>query len=203
MPRNSQAKVTNIERAVFLLVIGALALPHIVNFFAPTVTKVEQSPPCQDERKATPLRKNGNDKVVERGTSEDAENLRPARARALAPPLPRGASSTNGASPALLVAPDHRLQTDEQDPTLGEEVGSLSWEEQEAQAQYLQEIEAMEEMLQREFDPTAVPQDLTAEEVAAIEAEMQESILREEALQPMPQDLLPDGYEGEIMSPER
>jgi len=91
----------------------------------------------------------------------------------------------------------------EQDPTLEEEIVSSSWEEQAAQEQYLQEVEAMEERLQRDFDPTAVPQDLTAEEVAAIEEEMQERILQEQALQQTLKGVQPDGYGDESVVPER
>jgi len=86
---------------------------------------------------------------------------------------------------------------------LEEELLFPSLAEQDAEEQYLQEVEAMEEVLQQDFDPTAVPLDLTAEEVAAIEAEIQESILQEEALQPMLQDLYPGGEGDEIMPLER
>ena len=201
MPKTLQTKGTIIERVVFLLVIGALSLPQIVRFFAPPVTKVEQISPCLDEHKAEPPRKKESEKVVAPRSSEDAENLRLSRVRSLANPLPRDASPTSNANTARYIAP--RLPMNEQDPTLEEEIVSSSWEEQAAQEQYLQEVEAMEERLQRGFDPTAVPQDLTAEEVAAIEEEMQERILQEQALQQTLKGVQPDGYGDESVVPER
>jgi hypothetical protein len=190
MPKTLQSKGTIIERIAFLLVIGALSLPQIVSFFAPPVTKVEQSSPCLDEHRAEPPRKRENEKVAVPRSSEDAENLRSPRVRSSANPVPCDASPTSNASTARYTAP--RLPMSEQDPTLEEEIVSPSWEEQAAQEQYLQEVEAMEEMLQRDFDPTAVPQDLTAEEVAAIEEEMQERILQEETLPQVLQDVQPE-----------
>ena len=92
---------------------------------------------------------------------------------------------------------------EEQDPTLEEEGVSPSLAEQYAQEQYLQEVAAMEEMLQRKFDPTAAPPSLTAEQMAAVEEEIQESILQEEALPQMLQDIQPDGYGVAITPPER
>ncbi len=47
----------------------------------------------------------------------------------------------------------------------------------------------MEDMLQREFDPTVAPLDLTAEQLAAVEEEIQESILQEESLQQQLHDI--------------
>jgi hypothetical protein len=188
-----------IERVVFLLVIGALALPQIVRFFAPPVTKVEQISPCLDEHRADPARKKENEKVAAPRSSEDGENLRPSSSSAH--PLPREASPTRNAKTARSTAP--RLPMEEQAPRLEAEIESRSWEEQEAQEQYLQEVEAMEERLQRDFDATAGPPDLTAEEVAAIEVEIQERILQEQALQPTLQDIRPDGYGDESVVPER
>src|SRR5215471_5697431 len=180
MPKTRQTKATLIERVVFLSVIGALALPKITNFFVQTVSELERNPPCLDEHRAEPLIKK-NEQVGTRRSSEKAETLRPAKSRALAPSLPRRASSPIDATTALSVTPPHRLQIAGQDLTLGEEGRSRPWKKQNAQEQYFQEIATMEEMLRLDFDPTAVPQDLTAEEVAAIEAEMQEKILQEEA----------------------
>jgi hypothetical protein len=201
MPKTPQTKGIIIERMIFLVVIGALSLPQIVSFFAPPVTKVEQNSPCLDEHRAEPPKKKESEKVVAPRSLEDAENLRPSRVRSSANPLPRDASPTRNASTARYTAP--RLPMDEQDPTLEEEIESPSWEEQEAQEQYLQEVEAMEEMLQRDFDPTAVPPQLTAEQVAAVEEEIQERILQEESLQPMLQDIQSEEYGNESMSPVR
>lgn len=61
----------------------------------------------------------------------------------------------------------------------------------------------MEDMLQREFDPTVAPLDLTAEQLAAVEEEIQESILQEEALPQQLHDIQPDGYGVAITPPER
>ena len=92
---------------------------------------------------------------------------------------------------------------EEQDSTLEEEVLSPSWEEQYAQEQYLQEVAATEEMLQRKFDPTVAAPHLTAKQVAAIEEEIQERVLQEESLQQVLQDTQPDGYGVELTLPER
>lgn len=50
------------------------------------------------------------------------------------------------------------------------------------------------EILRREFDPTAATPNLTAEQVTAIEEEIREGTLQEDALQPLLEDLQPDGY---------
>jgi len=200
--RNTPQTKAIIGAVVLILVIGTLSLPSIVNFFAPAVTTVEQEPTRLDKPIADPLRKKNDEKAVARRFSEEAEEPRPAGARSLVKPLPRSASPASTARPVLSPAPTSRLQLEEHGPTLEEELLFPSLAEQDAEEQYLQEVEAMEEVLQQNFDPTAVPRELTAEEVAAIEAEIQESILQEEALQPM-QDFQPEEYGDESMLLER
>ena len=202
MPKIPQTQVT-IGFVVFILVIGALSFSWIFRFFAPVGTNVKQGPTRLEENVADPRGKTDEKKLVARRSSENAEKPRPSEARSVANPLPHGSSPTSNASPAPSTALHNRLQVEEQDPTLEEEEGALSVEEQYAQEQYLQEVATMEEILQREFDPTAVPLDLTTEEVAAIEEEIQESILQEEFLQQQLQDIHPDEDGVENTPPER
>jgi len=201
MPKTLQTQVL-IGVIVLILVIGALSLPSIVNFFAPAVPTVEQGPTRLDEPLAGPAGKKENEKAVARRPLEDAENPRLSRAPSVITPLPRSTTPASSAKPAPFPAPTSWLQMEEHDPVLEEGLLFPSLAEHYAEEQYLQEVEAMEEVLQQDFDPTAVPRELTAEEVAAIEAEIQESILQEEALQPM-QDFQPEEYGDESMLLER
>jgi hypothetical protein len=181
MPKTPRTQAI-IGFVVLILAIGALSFSWILNVFAPAVITVEQGPARLEEHVADPPGKTDEKKMAARRSSENAEKPRPSETRSVANPLPHGSSPTSNASPAPYTALHNRVQVEELDPTLEEEGGALSEEEQYAQEQYLQEVAAMEEILQREFDPTAVPQELTAAEVMAMEEELQESILQEESL---------------------
>ena len=71
------------------------------------------------------------------------------------------------------------------------------------QEQYLQQVAALEDRLQRDFDPTVAPPHLTAAQLAAVEEEIQESLLQEESRQQMLPDIQPDGYGVALTPPER
>lgn len=182
MPKTPRTQAI-IGFVVLILVIGARSFSQILNIFAPAVTTVEQGPTRLEEHVAVPSGHVDEQRVAVRSSSGDAEKPRPSEARPATKPLPHVASLTSNASPAPSIALHNMVQVEELDPTLEEEGEVFSAEEQHAQEQYLQEVAAVEEMLQREFDPTAVPQDMTAAEVAAIEEEIQESILQGESLQ--------------------
>jgi hypothetical protein len=154
------------------------------------------------EHVAVPPEKKEEKKLVERRSSESAKKPHLSEARSMATLPLHGSLPTSNTGPASSITFHNRLQVEEHDPTLEEEGGALSVEEQYVQEQYLQEVAAREEMLQREFDPTAVPLDLTAEEVAAIEEEIQESILQKESFLQL-QDIQPNEYGVENTPPER
>ncbi len=181
MPKTPRTQAI-IGFVVLILVIGALSFSQILNIFAPAVTTVEQGPTRLEEHVAVPPGKTDEKKMAARRSSENVENPRSSEARSVVNPLPHVASPTSSANPAPYTALHNRVQVEELDPTLEEEGGALSVEDQHAQEQYLQEVAAVEEMLQREFDPTAAPRELTVAEVMAIEEEIQESILQEESL---------------------
>jgi hypothetical protein len=188
MPKTLRTQVIR-GLIVLILVIGTLSFLKISNFFAPTVTTVEQGPTRLGEPVVDPLSTRDDEKVITRRFSEDADKSPPSESRSMVNPL-RSSLPASTASPAPYPTSYDTLQ----DLTLGEEILFPSWEEQAAQAQYLHDVAAMEELLQQEFDPTAATPNLTVEQVAAIEEEIRESILQEEALQPLLEDLQPDGY---------
>jgi hypothetical protein len=194
MPKTLRTQVIRglVVLILLILVIGTLSFLKISNFFAPTVTTVEQGPTRLGEPVADPLSKREDEKAITRRFSEDADKSPPSESRSMVNPLPRSPLPASTASPAPYPTPYDGLQVEEQDLTLEEEVLLPSWEEQAAQAQYLHDVAAMEEILQREFDPTAATPNLTAEQVAAIEEEIREGILQEEALQPLLEDLQPE-----------
>ena len=177
MPKTPQTAAI-IGAILFTLMIGAHSLPQIVSFFAPPPSGIEQGPLPQDQHIGNVPLKKGNPYASE--------------TYSLAKPLPRGTAPAVNTNSALSAAPTNVLQMEEQDPTLDEEEVPLSLEEQYAREQYLQETEAQEEMLQRDFDPTVAQQHLTAEQAAAAEEEIQEEILQEEAPSPLLQDIQPD-----------
>jgi hypothetical protein len=179
MPKTPQTQVT-LGLVVLILVIAALSFSWISHFFTPIETNVKQGPTRVKAHVAVPPEEKDEKKMTAQRSSENVEKPRPSEARAVTNPLPHDALPTSNASPAPPTVLYNRLQVEEQDLTLKEVGGTLSAEEQYVQEQYLQEVAATEEILHREFAPTAVPLDLTAEEVAAIEAEIQESILQEE-----------------------
>jgi len=194
MPKTRRTQVSRglVVLILLILVIGVLALSQLVNFFAPAVTTVEHGPTRLSEHVVDPLSKRADEQVVTHRFSEDADKSRSSESRAMTKPVPRSPLPASTTSPAPYPAPYDRVQVEEQNPTFAEEGVFPSLEEQYAQEQYLHDVAAMEEILQREFDPTAAAPNLTAEEVAAIEEEIRESILQEDSLQSLLEDLQPE-----------